>query len=288
MPQTIPFQLTEEDVSTLADLFRGKEFGFARYQVDGKGNLVPVYVNRLPGADELAAHLNGKIVLGIYPLRSDKTLKFSVVRIRIPHRRLLANAKNEGFLALSEDHIHHYAKGLFDTMKGYGMPVYLENFGGRGRRVWFFFEEFIPVERIEHFLNHCMDLTPAPGVDLSIDLLLGFKGAGIGLADDPIPLPLGIDPLTGKRCFYIDGEGKPYEDQLLFIRKIRTIDQGQVQSFLKMGRTPKPWTPSSLSLLKKLESQCPAPSLQQSFERRVPGEDFNPMRNWFSISALGF
>ena len=257
-PQTIPFELKEKDVSLFLTFFRGREVGYAQYRVGNTGGQNHAYVNGILGFNEIIDHIGGEKTFGIYPLRSDRTLKYSAIRIRIPWRRVVENIKNTGFLTLSEDKIHHYAKAIMEKARDNGISAYLENTGGRERRVWFFFEEFMPLKLAERFLNTTLDRVPSPGVDLSVDLLLGFKGTGIGWQDHPIMLPLGNNPKTLERCFFIDENGIPYEDQISFIKKIRTIKRNEIQAFLKMpDKTPRPFLQTTFNSLRKIEENCP-------------------------------
>jgi hypothetical protein len=286
-PHTIPFQLREEDASPFLNHFQGREFGYAQYRIDDSGNLNLFYVDSILGFNEISRHLQGEETFGVYPLRSDRTLKFSLIRIRIPRRRLLSNIKNEGFLALSEDHVHHYARMVTETVKGYGIPAYLENPGDRERRVWFFFEEFIPLELAERFLSIVLDKTQSPGVDLSIDFLLGFKGAGIGWEDHPVMLPLGINRGTGKRCFFIDEYGTPYEDQLLLINKIRTISRNEIKDFLKgPDKVSRLISDSSIDSLKRLEQKCPV--LEEIIRKARSGRKLRNEEKLVVFFTLGF
>lgn len=255
--ETIPFQLKKEDFFVFSSLFQGREFGYARYKTESPGYLKIHFINGLFGMNELIKHLEGEESFGIYPLRSDKTVKFSVIRIRIPKVKLLANIKNEGFLAITEDHVHQYARSIYLTMKDVGLSGYMENSGGRERRIWFFFEEFIPYDLAERFLNHVLNQVLSPGVDLTIDFLLGYKASGIGWIDEPVLLPLGINLETGKRCYFLNDEGIPYENQFLFIHKIRRIGLDNLRSFLKSMKLRRLPRASTLDLLKRLETRCP-------------------------------
>ncbi|MGB9628158.1 MAG: tetratricopeptide repeat protein, partial [Thermodesulfobacteriota bacterium] len=104
-PQTISFELRKEDTSHILNLFQGREMGYARFHLGEGGDLVPIYINSILGFRELLQHLKGEETLGVYPLRSDKTLRFCAIRVGIPWRRLVANIKNSGFLMISEDNI---------------------------------------------------------------------------------------------------------------------------------------------------------------------------------------
>jgi tetratricopeptide (TPR) repeat protein len=249
--------LSEKDVLPFMDLFKGKEVGFARYQFNKSGNLGHVFVNKPIGINEVIRHLMGEESFGIYPLRTDRTLKFSIIRVRMPWRRIIENIKNSGFLAITEDKAHHYARRVVERVKGYGVSAYLEKPGRFERRIWFFFNEFIPHEMAKRFLNVFIDRVGAPGVDLAIDALVGLKGAGVGWEEFPIMLPLGVNPRIGERCFFLNDEDGLHEDQLLFIQKIRTISRNEIMSFLRSGAEFKETARGAYESGKRLERACP-------------------------------
>ena len=134
----------------------------------------------------------------------------------------------------------------------------MEHSGQRDRRVWYFFEEFIPLELAERFLNILLDKVPAPSSDITLGLLLGVKGKGIGYEDHPVMLPLGFNRRTGKRCFFIDEYGDPYEDQLLRVKKIRKISRAEIQNLImSTARRGYEWVHAEFDPLKRLEKSCP-------------------------------
>ena len=254
----LAFRPTEKDLSCFLDLFIGREVGYARYFIESTGKTSYSHVQGVIGFAEVMEHLQGKNTYALYSLRSDRTLKHCAIRIRIPWRKVVANIKNTGFLSISEDNVDHDGREVVQTSKEYLIPAYLECPGGRERRIWFFFEEFIPLEMAERFLNSVLDTVPAPGLDLSFDLLLGFRGTGIGSADHPIMLPLGINRGTGRRSFFFDEDGTPYEDQILFIKKIRTISRDGVRDFLRtVQRGSERFSQPIHDSLKRLQENCP-------------------------------
>jgi len=257
--RTFAVELTGEDTSSFLSIFRGREFGYARYQIGTAGSVGHSFVKGSLGFNELLQHLKGEETFGIYPLRSNKTLKFSCIQIGIPWRRVVDNVKNSGFLTLLEDKVHHYARTLVEKARDDGVPAYLEDPGGRSRRVWFFFDEFIPFELAERFLNAILDKVRAPFVDITVAPILGLKGGGIGLVEHPIMLPLGINPQTGKRCFLIDEYGDPCGDQLLQVKKIRTIGRENIRHFIKTPERPFSvfHSQTSSDSLQRLLSHCP-------------------------------
>ncbi len=255
-PRGQPLSLSEQDVLTFMNLFSGKEVGFVRYQFGQSGDLGHVFVNGPIRINEIIRHLRGEGSFGVYPVRADGTLKYSLIRIRVPWRRIVGNIKNSGFLAITEDKAHDYARKVVGNVRNLGLPAYLEKPGKYERRIWFFFEDFIPHEMAKRFLDAILEKTIAPGVDLAVDSMIGLKGVGIGQEDFPIMLPLGINPRAGGRCFFLDDEDKPYEDQLLFLRKIRTISRHEIKSFVTSGVDFKEAFRESSDSLKVLTRAC--------------------------------
>ncbi len=258
LPQTVLPELTIQEASVFLDLFKGREVGYARYHFVHTGNLVHAPVNRVLGFDEITQHVKGEETFGIFPLRSDRTLKFSLFRVRVPWRRIVSNIKNCGFLAISEDNIHQYAKGMAERIMDHGFSAYLERPGRHERRVWLFFEEFVPMGLAERFLNAILEKVPAPGVDISVNSVLGFKGMGLGWQDHPVMLPLGINRRAGIRCYFVDGDGKPHENQIEWLHKIRTVPVGDIRRFLKSdGQGTTEARRKSYGDLRRLEEHCP-------------------------------
>ncbi len=256
--QTPSFDLIEEDGNVLLNLFKGREFGYATNDLNETGATRPSFVKGVLGLEELYKHLRGDETYGVYPLRTDRTLRFTCIHVAIPWRKVLENIKNGGFLTLLEEKVHQYAREMIKRLQEYEIPAYLENSGARDRRIWFFFEEFIPVELAERFLNAILDRVSSPPSETTLTLLLGLKGKGIGQEEYPIMLPLGVNPRTGKRCFFINEYGDPYEDQLLWMKKIRLMKRSEVQIVClgveqrrhRLGQT-------DLDPLKKLIKGCP-------------------------------
>jgi tetratricopeptide (TPR) repeat protein len=255
---TFSFDLSEEDVNTILNLFKGREFGYAIYHLSPTGIATPSFVKGTLGFNEIRSHLRGEETYGVYPLRGDRTLKFACIHIAIPWRKVLENVKTEGFLTLLEQKLHAHAQEIIERSREYGILAYLENSGERDRRIWFFFEEFVPLELAERLLGASLDKVPAPPSDATLSLYMGVKGKGIGHEDHPVMLPLGYNRRTGKQCFFIDEHGDPHEDQLLWVKKFRTISRAEIQNFtMSTRRRGYEWVHVDLDPLKHLEKNCP-------------------------------
>jgi hypothetical protein len=287
LPQTTVPELTIQEVSVFLDLLKGREVGYARYHFINTGNLVHAYVNRVFGSDEIMQHVKGDETYGIFPLRSDQTLKFSLIRARVPWRRIVTKIKDSGFLAITEDNVHQYASGMVERIRDYGFSAYLERPGRYERRVWFFFEEFVPMGLGERFLKAILEKVPAPGLDISVNPVLGFKGTGLGRQDNPVMLPLGINRRAGIRCYFLDANGYPYENQMELLQKIRTVPSDDVRRFLKFdGGQFKETHRKAQESLKKLEERCSV--LDEIFRKARSGRNLRDEEKRALYFTVGF
>lgn len=278
---------TGRDIATLLDLFRGKEFGYAKFGIGPAGDVFCESMTGTLGDSEVLAHIRGEAVYGTYPLRSDKTLKHCALRIFVPWKRVLENIKNSGFLALSEGHVQDHARKVVRRAAELGLPVYLENPGDRERKIWFFFEEFIPVDLAERFLNGLLDKIPAPGVDLSTELFIGYKASAAGHKEDSLPLPLGLNPRTGRRSLFVRDDGEPIENQWLLLRKIRTLTRKGMKAFLHGGsRRLHPVPLSSRADVKHLREGCQV--LNEILKKARSGRNLHPEEKRVLFFILGF
>lgn len=285
--QPLSFDPSEEDTKAILDLFKGREFGYAIYHLSVIGIASPSCMEGVLGFNEICSHLRGEETYAVYPLRTDRTLKFTCIHVALPWRKVLENMKNEGFLTLLEEKVHRYARGAIEKAREYGIPAYLENSGQRDRRVWFFFEEFIPMELVERFLNTLLDRIPAPPSDTTLTLLLGIKGKGIGYEDHPVMLPLGLNRRTGKRCFFVNEYGDPYEDQLLWVKKIRFLSRADIQSFIMSAERQRYGRISGDSgPLKRLEKSCPV--IEEVTRKARSGRMLNHEEKMVIFFTLGF
>ena len=257
-PQTIHFELTEEDVSLLLDLFNGRGFGYAEYHLVATGDEGYVYCKNVLGFSEISDHLRGDRTIGVYLLRGDRTVRCCGIEVNIPWRRLVASFKDKGFLAILGDKAHAYAREIKSKAKEFGFPAYWEDSGDGGSRLWFFFEDFLPYEMAERFLNGLLDRVFSPGIDFSVGFMLGFKPSGVGKVDEPVMLPLGVKKRTAKKSLFVDDEGDPYSDQLLFLKKVRRISRDAIQRFFRGPEGGhRKIEISSSNLFAKLQRLCP-------------------------------
>lgn len=286
--QVSSVDFSDEDISIILNLFQGKEFGYVRYYLEATGNITYSHVHGVMGNKEIRSHLMGEETYGFYPLRGNRTLKFACIQIGLPWRKIVENLKNTGFLTLLEDKVQQYAGEVWRKSREYGIPAYLENSGERSRRVWFFLEEFLPFELVERFLHALLDKIRAPFPEITLSFLLGMKGKGIGYEDHPVMLPLGFNPRSATRCFFTDDYGEPYEDQLLWMKKIRPVSRKEIQEFIRItGKRRTVWTlEEAPDSLQRLQKKCSV--IEEIIRKAQSGRMLNHEEKLVLFFTLGF
>ena len=154
MKNTSTKKASMEDLISFLNLFQGREEVFARQWGDGQG-YSPVRPERSLNADDIALHIRGAGTYGIYLIKKDSTVKLVCFDIDLPKNlaemeedalvtdksSLLPQVKSIFAAAVDVLHYHSFDSG--------GMLI--EDTGGRGYHVWFFFESPIPAANARKF-----------------------------------------------------------------------------------------------------------------------------------------
>ncbi|MBW1730598.1 MAG: tetratricopeptide repeat protein [Deltaproteobacteria bacterium] len=253
--------ISKEQIEIFLKLFSGRELGYALETLDPDTGKVHHEYRAEPLDEEVVkAHLLGEISVAVYPLRSDNTVRYATLLLHVPSRVREMYARQHGYLLFLNEKARALAIKVVQQAQGFGVPVYIEEFGVRGYRVWFFFTEFVHFLKAKDFLNLFMERTEPSDSHIAVEFLLPTKPVGIGWIERCIPLPLGVDPVSNKRCFFLDQNGRPFDNQLIFLKKVRTLDLKLAIRQLRLtteAREIKYWEPRSLPrLVEKLRHEC--------------------------------
>jgi len=229
-----PPTISKEHVERVLVLFSGREIGYAIQSINNQTGEITYEFKNLPiSYDLISQHINGEITLLVYPLRSDKTVKYTAIEVRIRDRILKENIKNQGYLKYLEEKALSYVISLRKLSEHFGIPSYIDYSGGFSFRVWFFFREFVHFLKAREFLKRFLEHAPTPDTYLVVDPFIGTKGVGIGWKEHHIMLPFGINRATKRRALFLDEEGNPYPEQLTFLKKIQEIPFKESLSSIK-------------------------------------------------------
>lgn len=221
-------------ISLFRSLFKGREDVFAiRWEKDKKSGYMPAYffdpyryrTHKMKGGtfqnypdksylqltdDQIAKHLNGEQVVGLYPLLSDNTSWF-----------IAADFDEGDWIASCKTFIH--------ACNDVSLPAYFERSrSGNGGHIWIFFDKPFSALKSRKVI---LSLLTSSGIVSAFDKNTGFdrlfpnqdyhSGKGFG---NLIALPLnGTSMLQGNSCFIDPISLRPYADQWQFLRQIERV-----------------------------------------------------------------
>lgn len=147
----------------------------------------------------LDLHLQGKITLGLYPVRpDDQTLRWLCFDID----------GKEVDAAVGQQYTIHLAK-LITKIAGKGTFL-VEQSGSKGYHIWIFFGESVPAQKaytlVKWIISH-----KEPPKGITVETFP--KQPNIVRYGNLVKLPLGIHRKTNTRCLFVDGTFTPFEDQ---------------------------------------------------------------------------
>jgi superfamily II DNA or RNA helicase len=226
-------------IQLFKSVFKGREDVFAvRWEKETKSGYMPAYfydpymyrTHKIKGGTfqnykdktylkltdkEIARHLNGEQLIGIYPLLSDNSSWF-----------LVADFDKENWIA--------EAKSFINSCEAKGFPAYLERSrSGNGGHVWLFFEQPYPAIRSRKIFISILQESGAFSMfdkSSSFDRLFPnqdfLSGKGLG---NLIALPLFKKTFEqGNSCFIDADTLQPISDQWQFLQTIKRISLPQL------------------------------------------------------------
>jgi superfamily II DNA or RNA helicase len=234
----------EQKVAVFRTVFRGREDVFPTRFVSkktGKSGYSPVCANKFveglcevpkvkcagcpnrafrPIDDEaIRAHLDGRHVMGVYPMLADEACWF-----------LAMDFDDESWAA--------DANALRETCARMGIPAYVERSrSGNGAHVWFFFSRPVSASAARKLGSHVLTETMSshPGLSFkSYDRLFPnqdtMPAGGLG---NLIALPLQFEPRKQGNSVFVDANWKPVPSQWALLQRIVRIDPEQVDAIVR-------------------------------------------------------
>ncbi|MEZ0329217.1 MAG: hypothetical protein ABWK15_06630 [Dissulfuribacterales bacterium] len=242
-PRHFPRDFSEDDIHCFSELFAGREQGFAEYSMGGpaigmvgsdsgcKSSALTVsYREGTLGRDVVLAHLLGETMLGYFPIRED--LSVSVIILSY------STGKPDGSCAdYQKELLISAACGHVTTLNRRMIPAVLEWFSDTVSRVWFFLQEPVHFLEARSTAKKLVDVMGPSKPEVHLIPLMLTEPDGLEWVEKAIPLPLGMNPVNGKRRLFLDpSTGKTYPDQMWLLRRIQRISIADIKDFIKTQR----------------------------------------------------
>ena len=201
----------EAEAALFAQYFQGREGVYARQWVDRQGRVgyQPVHEPLTPRI--LRQHLDGDLTCGVYPVRVDGTVFFAVWDVDINRNVLEKYLRRPDRLAELTRMAHETAVRIAALCRSLGLPSLIEDSGFKGRHVWVFFCAPVEARIVRTVAERIARLEPVPP-ELHVDVFPRQDTVEPGQLGNLIKLPLGIHRRTGRRCLFLDPEGRALPD----------------------------------------------------------------------------
>lgn len=234
--------INQANCTKIISLFSGREGVYAHELIDNRGKIFYIPVKEPLKEEQIQSHLKGEVTLAVYTTRMDSTVVFLVIDIDTKRSIWEQCADDEEKRRELELKTEEDAKNIISLGKKLGVPIYLENTGGRGRHCWIFFSEPIEAKKARDFVKLILKKVDPPPDQVAREIFPKQDFVSKEALGSLICLPLGINKKTGRRSFFIDERGNPFPDQLGFLKTIKTFskpDPKKVIEALTKEEAPK-------------------------------------------------
>lgn len=231
--------LAPEEIDRFRALFSGREGVYARQWVDASGHrgFAPVRGDLTPRV--IAAHLEGRETVGVYPIRKDNTVCFLAFDIDVKKKILLEAARDRERLARLALLTQEHAMEIVSVAEKLGLAAVVEDSGYKGRHCWIFFQEPVPAAGVRRLAKLVLAQAGPPPGGVHREIFPAQDRLRMGRLGSLIKLPLGIHRKTGRRCLFLDADGRPVPDQGDVIRSIRAVDRATIARAISFAE-PRP------------------------------------------------
>lgn len=227
-------RISDEALAVFQERFGGREGIYARQWVNRKGRTGYAPVEEPLTLTTLRRHLLGDLTLGVYQLRHDNDVHWAVLDIDVN-----ASARQDAhtprqYAALIEE-THETACALMNVAHQYGLMPMLEDSGGKGRHLWFFFEHPVPAKDAQVLLRWLVSRSDAYSrhIDIEVFPKQSFTRKGPG---NLVKLPLGIHRGTQRRCHFLNVQGEVQPRPFELLSGASLIDKDTVRELVDLGR----------------------------------------------------
>ncbi|GBC85706.1 hypothetical protein HRbin11_02156 [bacterium HR11] len=241
----------EAEVALLAQYFQGREGVYARQWVDRQGRVGYQPVHEPLTLRVIRQHLDGDLTCGVYPVRLDGTVFFAVWDVDINRNVLEKYLRRPDRLAELARLAHETAVRIAARSRTLGLPGLIEDSGFKGRHVWVFFNAPVEARIVRAVAERIARLDPIPS-GLHVDVFPRQDTVEPGQLGNLIKLPLGIHRRTGRRCLFLDPDGRALPDP-----------------FRALAETPRLPPEALLQAAEQLTALPPAPQPVSTEEREA-------------------
>lgn len=227
-PET-DFNHKEVDLNQFLSLFRGRTGIHAKQWIDERGKWGFLQVDRSLKTKDIYKHLVGEMTLAVYPVTARDMVHFIVFDVDTAKKRIL-QAEQEDFTRFIFQ-AHQDILRIKTVCDHLGLAIYIEDSGYKGRHGWLFFADAFPAARAIHLGREIMKKAGGPSEGMVWEL---FPMGKTERHKSVIKLPLGINQKNKRRCYFLQDDNHPVNDQALLLKTIQKNSFDQVIQVLNI------------------------------------------------------
>lgn len=222
--RSFPAEISNEELNIFLNLFRGsdKKYSIQRLNIS-ECKVEEEYIEGPLTPEVIKRHIYGEITAVLYPIRTDNTCSILCHTVFYKQRPTLDTKTMKSY----QDYMREKALSVLNKLVSYlnsrNVPSYIEQYPARGFRHWIFLSDFMHFLKLRNISKWVITRLAPELPDFNIEAASLTEGVGIGWQERGIALPLGVEPFSGQRLFFVDPEGKPFKEQIAFMKKIRKI-----------------------------------------------------------------
>jgi group II intron reverse transcriptase/maturase len=167
---------------------------------------------------EAEQHLSGSRTFATYLVHDQASISCVVLDLDVIDRPL-EGIEPHGIQAVVE-----LGQKVLTVCKQLGIPASLEDSGRRGCHLWIFFSRPVPADKARQMARLISSRAGLPLKTVRLEILprhSDWPGPELG---DAIKIPLGVHPVTGRRCHFLDESGVPIVAPEEALDQIKTMD----------------------------------------------------------------
>lgn len=159
-------------------------------------------------------HLKGDKTLGVYQLGADSTVQWGCIDI-------------DGKKVDEQDRKNYTKEIARELYKRMGAKFLVEDSGNKGYHIWIFLKEPVQAKYISALLR---DVVTHVERKEGLTTEVFPKQSNLQVFGNLVKLPLGLHQKTQQRCFFVDNQFKPHNDQWSKLKNIYLLDPSEIKA----------------------------------------------------------
>ena len=234
------------DLDRFCELFAGREGVHARQWADrqrGKSGYAPVRESLSPVLAH--AHLQGRLTLGSYLVRTDDTSRHIVLDLDVRKDALVACSGDAARTNAVKAALVEEGRRLCGVLGQLGIPSLYVDSGRKGRHLWIVFTHPVPAAEAQGLGRELVRTAAPQHEDLHLEAFPKQGSVARGGLGNLVKLPLGIHRVSGRRSTILLPDGSVHARPMRALSRLARLEPGRLPALLDT-LTSRPSRPTDI------------------------------------------